>query len=164
MKISKLIALGFAVVALASCEGPEGPAGATGPAGPAGASGDNADFAYNDIPVNAADFTDGYVEYNVDFITQDIFDNGICLAYIKDAFEYWNGIPSQWHEITGFTYVYNEANSTGVVGFDAVNGITTDYEARIVTMTARQYLEVQELEIEADYLKVKNYLQGLEVK
>ena len=148
MKKVAFFLMSAAVLAFTSCskEGPAGPAGATGPAGPAGAAGDDASFTVNTLTIALADWAGGtYVEYPVDFINADIYEEGMAIAYIQDDYGYWNAIPSQWHAITGFGYTFADSDGdgtadTGIVGFDAVNGApTADVSARVVTMTSRDY-------------------------
>ena len=151
MKKVAFLFMSVAVLALASCskEGPEGPAGSTGPAGPAGpagAAGDDASFTVNQVTIAVADWAGGtYVEFPADFINADIYEEGMAIAYIQDEFGYWNGIPSQWHVITGFGYTFLDSDGdgvsdTGIIGFDAVNGApAADVTARVVTMTSRDY-------------------------
>ena len=157
MKKLALFMLSAAIIALGSCskEGEQGPAG---PAGATGAAGDDANFSTNDLVVAAADFGGGaYAEYSVDFLTQDIWDNGMAMCYVEDGFGYWNTVPSQWHEITGFSYFYDAG--AGVCGFDAVDGITADYNVRIVTMSMNAYQEMEEAGILNDFEAVMDYLK-----
>lgn len=165
MKKVAFLFMSAAVLALASCskEGPAGPAGAAGPAGPAG---DDASFTVNTLTIAAADWGGGtYVEYPADFINADIYEEGMVVAYIQDEFTYWNGIPSQWHPITGFGFVFvdtdGDGTSEGIVGFDATGGApTTDLPARIVTMTSRDYQVLSENGQINNYNAVMSYLQA----
>jgi len=151
MKNFKLFFLSAAVLAFASCT----KEGDRGPAGPAGPAGEDANFTTEELTVAAADFDGGtYVEYPSEVITQEVYDEGMAIAYVLDDFEYWNSIPSQWHEITGFSY------TTGTAGFDAVDGITVDYTVRIVTMRSAQYEEVIELGLEKDCDALIAYLES----
>jgi hypothetical protein len=161
MKKIAFLLMSVAVIALSSCskEGERGPAGAQGPAGPAGAAGDDADFTTTAFTVAAADFAGGnYAEYTVDFITQDIYENGMAVAYVQDTFGYWNTIPSQWHELTDFGFFYSVADVTGVIGFSATGGITADYPVRIVTMKRADYDHLNEAGLLANYNEVVKYL------
>lgn len=162
MKKVALLFMSVAMIALASCskEGEQGPAGPSGPAGPAGQS---AVFEINEITVAAADFAGGtYNEYQVDFITQDIYDNGVAVAYVQDGFGYWNTIPSQWHEITDFGFFNTTDPDTneniGIVGFSADGGITSDYQVRVVTMKRAEYDALNAEGLLADYNAVMNFL------
>ena len=151
MKKVAFFLMSAAVLTFISCskEGAEGAKGATGPAGATGATGaagDDANFTVNAVTIPVADWAGGnYVEFPVDFITADIYEEGMAIPYIQDDFGYWNAIPSQWHVITGFGYSFVDADGdgtseTGIVGFDAVNGPpTVDVIARVVTMTSRDY-------------------------
>ena len=148
MKKVAFFLMSAAVLTFTSCskEGAEGPMGATGPAGPAGPAGDDASFTVNAVTIAVADWAGGtYVEYPVDFINADIYEEGMAIPYIQDDFGYWNAVPSQWHVITGFGYSFVDTDGdgtseTGIVGFDAINGApTADVNARVVTMTARDY-------------------------
>ena len=172
MKKVAFLFMSVAVLALASCskEGPEGPAGATGPAGPAGpagAAGDDASFTVNQVTIAAADWGgQPYVEYVVDFIDADIYEEGMIIAYVQDEFGYWNGIPSQWHDVTGFGYSFNDLDADGTsegrIGFDATgaNGIpAVDYSARVVTMTSRDYQVLSSNGSLNNYNAVMSYLQ-----
>lgn len=157
MKKLALFMLSAAVIALGSCskEGDRGPAG---PAGAAGADGADANFSTNDLVVTVDDFAGGnYAELTVDFFNQDIWDNGMAMCYVEDSFGYWNTVPSQWHEITGFSYFFD--GTGGACGFDAVNGITADYNVRIVTMSMSSYQEMEEAGILGDFEAVMDYLK-----
>jgi len=195
MKRTVLLLMNVAFLTLASCykegpAGPAGPAGPTGPTGPAGANGiDGADGIDGTNGINGSDGVDGvdgddagltinsltiavadwagssYVEYPAEFITADIYDSGIAIAYIQDDFGYWNSIPSQWHEITGFAYTFTDADGdgtadTGVVGFDAVNDTpTADVIARVITMTTRDYQVLSSNGSLNNYNAVMSYLK-----
>jgi hypothetical protein len=142
MKKVAFFLIGALALTFASCSKEESK-GSTGPAGPAG---DDAGFAINSLTILADDWAgDTYVEYTVDFINADIYEAGVAIAYIQDDYGYWNAIPSQWHAITGFGYSFNDTDAdgvsdSGVVGFDAINGApTTDLNARVITMTSRDY-------------------------
>ena len=167
MKKIAFLLMSVAVIALSSCskEGERGPAGAqgaqgpAGPAGPAGAAGDDADFAINTITVAAADFAGGtYTEYPVTFISEDLYNNGMAIAYVQDTFGYWNTIPSQWHELTDFGFFYSPADATGIIGFSADGGITADYPVRVVTMKRADYDQLNEAGLLANYNEVVKYL------
>ena len=161
MKKIAILFLSVAMIALSSCskEGERGPAGATGAQGPAGPAGDDADFAINTITVAVADFAGGtYTEYPVNFISQDLYENGMAIAYVQDTFGYWNTIPSQWHELTDFGFFYSTADATGIVGFSADGGITADYPVRIVTMKRADYDQLNEAGLLANYNEVVKYL------
>ncbi|MFY8138136.1 MAG: hypothetical protein ACOVMR_08520 [Flavobacteriales bacterium] len=161
MKKIAFLLMSVAVIALSSCskEGERGPAGAQGPAGPAGAAGDDADFAINTVTVAAADFAGGtYVEYPAAFISEDLYSNGMAIAYVQDTFGYWNTIPSQWHELTDFGFFYSTADATGIIGFSADGGITADYPVRIVTMKRADYDQLNEAGLLANYNEVVKYL------
>jgi hypothetical protein len=160
MKKVAFFLLSAAVLTFTSCS----KEGAEGPAGPAGPAGDDASFTVNTLTIAVADWAGGnYVEYPVDFINADIYEEGMAIAYIQDDFGYWNAIPSQWHAITGFGYTFadSDGNGTanGVVGFDAVNGApTVDQNARIVTMTSRDYEVLNSNGQIKNYNEVMNYL------
>lgn len=164
MKKVALLFMSVAMIALASCskEGEQGPAGATGPAGPAGS---NADFTVTVFPLTAAEWGGGaYVELDAPYITEAIFNDGVAIAYIKDSFGYWNGIPSQWHDVTGYTYLYGD-NGSGVVGgymgFDAVNGTPADdYEVRVITMKRADYDALEADGLLANHDAVMEYLSA----
>jgi hypothetical protein len=164
MKKIAFLLMSVAVIALSSCskegeQGPAGPAGAQGPAGPAGAAGDDADFAINTVTVAAADFAGGtYAEYPVSFISEDLYNNGMAIAYVQDTFGYWNTIPSQWHELTDFGFFYSTADATGIIGFSADGGITADYPVRVVTMKRADYDQLNEAGLLANYNEVVKYL------
>jgi len=167
MKKVAFLLLSAAVLTFTSCskEGAEGPKGATGPAGPAGPAGDDASFTVNTLTLAVADWAGGnYVEYPVDFINADIYEEGMAIAYIQDDFGYWNAIPSQWHVITGFGFSFVDsdgdgAGDTGIVGFDAVNGApTADVNARVVTMTSRDYEVLNSNGQIKNYNEVMTYL------
>jgi hypothetical protein len=167
MKKVAFFLMSAAVLSFSSCtqEGPEGPAGPAGPAGAAGPAGDDASFNINSLTIAAADWAGGtYVEYPADFINADIYEEGVAIAYIQDDFGYWNAIPSQWHVITGFGYTFADSDGdgtadTGVVGFDAVNGApTVDQNARVITMTSRDYEVLNSNGQIKNYNEVMTYL------
>jgi hypothetical protein len=167
MKKVAFFLLSAAVLTFTSCskEGAEGPAGPAGPAGAAGPAGDDASFTVNTLTIAVADWAGGnYVEYPVDFINGDIYEEGMAIAYIQDDFGYWNAIPSQWHVITGFGFSFVDsdgdgAGDTGIVGFDAVNGApTADVNARVVTMTSRDYEVLNSNGQIKNYNEVMTYL------
>lgn len=165
MKKIAYLFMSLAMVAMVSCskEGEQGPAGPSGPAGPAGPAGDDADFSVHPLTITVADW-DGneYTELEADFITEDLYNNGIAVCYVQDSFQYWNTVPSQWHPITGFGFSYidmGDGTFIGIVGFDAANGVpTSDVNVRIVTMKRTQYEELSEEGLIADYNAVVSYL------
>lgn len=151
----------FALI-LGSCskEGEQGPAGPTGPAGPAGPAGSDANFTIGEYQVAAADFQGAYTEFPVAEITQDVFESGVVLVYIFDEFGYWNQIPSQWHPIIGFSYVWT-ADTQGILGLDHDPDVMpTDYSVRVVTMFQRTYDALPDGDIVNDYDRLVNYLQS----
>lgn len=164
MKKIAFLLMSVAVIALSSCskEGEQGPAGPAGAQGPAGPQGDNADLTSNDLTILAADFGGGtYAEYTVNFIDQEVYENGMAVAYIQDTFGYWNNIPSQWHEITDFGFFYGpnaDGVNVGIVGFSATGGITADYPVRVVTMKRADYDHLNEAGLLANYNEVVKYL------
>jgi hypothetical protein len=167
MKKVAFFLMSAAVLAFTSCskEGPAGPAGATGPAGPAGAAGDDASFTVNTLTIALADWAGGtYVEYPVDFINADIYEEGMAIAYIQDDYGYWNAIPSQWHVVTGFGYSFVDsdgdgAGDTGIVGFDATGTApAADLNARVITMTSRDYEVLNSNGQIKNYNEVMTYL------
>ena len=158
MKKVAFFLMSAAVLSFSSCT----QEGAEGPAGPAG---DDAGFTVNSLTIAAADWAGGtYVEYPADFINADIYEEGVAIAYIQDDFGYWNAIPSQWHVITGFGYTFADSDGdgtadTGVVGFDAVNGApTADQNARVITMTSRDYEVLNSNGQIKNYNEVMTYL------
>jgi hypothetical protein len=167
MKKIAYLFMSIAMVAMVSCgkEGEQGPAGPAGPAGAAGPAGENANFEVNVFPLTAAEWAGGqYIELDAPYITEEVFNDGVAIAYIKDSFGYWNGIPSQWHSVTGFTYLYGDNGSGtvgGYIGFDAVNGAPTDdYEVRVVTLRRADYDALDAQGLTADYNAVMAYLNG----
>jgi len=111
------VLMAFVAASLSGCKGDDGPAGQRGPAGPQGG---DANFQVAIINIAAGDWgTGGYVEYPCSIITPAVMDSGLVICYIQDDFGYYDGIPSAYHEITGFGYVY-ATNPTpgGIVGFE----------------------------------------------
>lgn len=155
--MKKMTFLLFAAVAMifTACEGPEGPAG------PAGSDGSDANFTTFETSVVVADWAGGaYVEFPVDIITEDIYNDGVVLVYIKDAFEYWNQIPSAWTNIVGFSYFWS-ADTQGVLGLDHNPDVAPaeDYDVRVVTMFMRDFEQIDE-EIVADYDRLIDHLEN----
>lgn len=143
MKKLGFLFLSIAMLAFTACtkEGPKGPAGATGPAGPAG---QNANYSVNELVIVGADWAGaGYIEYEADFITQDVYEAGSVVVYVQDEFGYWNSVPSQFHPISGYGYSWTAANG-GIVGFESDGTVTTDFTARVVTMDDRDFQVLQE--------------------
>ncbi len=147
----------FAAAALlfTACEGPEGPAG---PAGPAG---DNSNFSTFETTVLAADWGgQPYTEVEVNIITEDVYNNGVVLVYVEDAFGYWNQVPSAWTPIVGYGYVW-ASDAGGVLGLDHDPdvAIDSDWNIRVVTMFMRDFNEIDE-EIVADYDRLVDYMEN----
>ncbi len=161
MKKAALFLVGIITLLFTSCS----KEGVEGPAGPAGPAGDDGSFTVNTLTIAAADWAGStYVEYVVDFINADIYEEGVAIAYIMDDYSFWNSIPSQWHDITGFSYKFDDSDGdgtadTGLVGFDALNNQpTTDITARVVTMTSRDYEVLSNNGLINNYHEVMTYL------
>ncbi len=93
MPLSRLLVLSFfagVLFALTGCEGP------TGPEGPPGRPGQGA-FVDSEVvvfDVSAAAVQDGFasVAYDAPLITRSVVDNGLVLAYFREA-ETWTAMP-----------------------------------------------------------------------
>lgn len=157
------VLMAFVAVSLSGCKGDDGPAGPSGPAGPAGPQGGDANFQVAIINIPSGDWgTGGYVEYPCSIITPSVMDSGLVVAYIQDDFGYYDGIPSAYHEITGFGYVYAPAPGPGgVMGFesDPAAPPTVDRQAKVVTMSASFLRQIEDRSVLQSYESFMRYVQ-----
>ena len=154
------VLMAFVAVSLSGCSGDDGPAGPRGPAGPQGG---DANFQVAIINIPSGDWgTGGYVEYPCSIITPSVMDSGLVVAYIQDDFGYYDGIPSAYHEITGFGYVYAPAPGPGgVMGFesDPAAPPTVDRQAKVVTMSASFLRQIEDRSVLQSYESLMRYVQ-----
>lgn len=154
------VLMAFVAVSLSGCKGDDGPAGPRGPAGPQGG---DANFQVAIINIPSGDWgTGGYVEYPCSIITPSVMDSGLVVAYIQDDFGYYDGIPSAYHEITGFGYVYAPAPGPGgVMGFesDPAAPPTVDRQAKVVTMSASFLRQIEDRSVLQSYESLMRYVQ-----
>ncbi|MFM7080018.1 MAG: hypothetical protein ACKOYC_09565 [Bacteroidota bacterium] len=142
-------------LSLLGCKGDDGPAGPSGPPG------DDANFQVRIITIPSADWgSSGYVEYPCNIITQDVMNQGMVIAYIQDDFGYYDGIPSAFHEVTGYGYVY-DAVAGGIVGFecDPASPPLVNRQAKVVAMSASFLKEIEDRSVLQSHERLMRYLQ-----
>ena len=108
-------------------------------------------------------------EPEVPFITQDLVDNAIILVYVYqgDATDtapydsYWGPVPSPYHSITYFDYIYDSGNGTGYLWLECADdtGIGYDHLIKLVPIMHRDYAELEELGLLNDMEAVLGYIQ-----
>ena len=117
-----------------SCEGPMGPPGPPGPQGPQGpvAGGEpDAYWATVDFPIDRWDLDESgdyfYATFTVDALTENIYKNGIVVAYIETNGTYKTMLPytrycKEPSDIPGEYYLWSE-----VIDFTYTKGSMTFY-------------------------------------
>lgn len=156
MKSYLIAMMAMVSMSLLGCKGDDGPAGPRGP------QGDDANFQVQIINIPAGDWgTGGYVEYPCSIITQEVMDQGMVIAYIQDDFGYYDGIPSAYHEITGYGYVY-DATPGGIVGFecDPTAPPTVNRQAKVVAMSASFLRQIEDKSVLQSHEALMKYLQS----
>ncbi len=154
-KMFSLALVALVSIVFISCE-KEGPAG---PAGPAGAAGVVSNFSSNIITVAGNDWGGGtYTEYDAAFITEAVMEEGAVIVYVQDGFGYWNSVPSAYHPISGYGYLFDAESNTGRIGFEVLTTITTDQVVKVITMDNRSYQALEEMDLLDDAAAVEAFL------
>lgn len=143
-------------ISFVGCKGDDGQAGPSGPRG------DDANFQVQILTIPAGDWgAGGYVEYPCNIITQQVMDEGMVIAYIQDDFGYYDGIPSAYHEVTGFGYIYDPVPG-GVIGFecDPAAPPAVNRQAKVVSMSASFLRQLEDKRVLQSHESLMKYLQS----
>jgi len=83
-------------------------------------------------------------------------DGGSIVVYVKDDFGYYNSVPSSYHLISGYGFRF--LDGIGLLGFEASQTPTVDYDVRVVSMSQAAFESIENTEILTDYNKLINRL------